>query len=517
MARINAGSTLANQYAPPFVVADSVATGWELQWNADILAFEAYDPSGNVVETGFDSIEVAWFPNVTQQVFVVPWETDTKQSLIITIQGVKQQQTAYTYSSDSASGTTTVTLSDSVIVEDVEILGLQTSGGASTQIYGPVPADLDVTGIAQTDFDLGWLAPSVQSLIVTIDGVKQATNAYGITPNGTATDTTLSFTASPVMTVSAAALVNFGTGHALNDVLTVNSGGGVGTQAEFTVTSETGGVIDPGGISITNAGAYTTFPTGTVTTSTSGSGINATFNLTKDSQQIEVVGILTAGETPASPVDVINLAGGVGAPGAPDAGHARLFSSKTLSADQQLLNFRDLFEGSNITITEGASSITIAAAQSTFGQVGAAVNLVNIPGSGTDVDFRRIAASGDRTIVTSDGDSITIDYNLGYQDVLDGTDLDPYVQLSTDKLIAFTVLTTPHGVTLLDPSAVPVGDTVTVKNQTADTSAITITPAAGQIQAASNGILGATHVLSGALAYVTFYSDGSDYYIISEG
>lgn len=245
--------------------------------------------------------------------FVVPWETDTKQSLIITIQGVKQQQTAYTYTSDSASGTTTITLADSVIGEDVEVLGLQTSGGASTQIFGPVPADNAVPGTAQTDFVLGWLAPSVQSLIVTIDGVKQATNTYDITPNATSTDTTLSFTESPIMTVSAATLVGFGTGHAVNDVLTVNSGGGVGTQAEFTVTSETGGVIDPGGVSITNAGAYTTFPTGTVTTTSDGSGINATFTLTKDSQQIEVVGILTAGETPASPVNVINLDGGVGA------------------------------------------------------------------------------------------------------------------------------------------------------------------------------------------------------------
>jgi len=39
----------------------------------------------------------------------------------------------------------------------------------------------------QTDISLGWLAPNVQSLIVTINGVKQETNSYTITGTGTST------------------------------------------------------------------------------------------------------------------------------------------------------------------------------------------------------------------------------------------------------------------------------------------------------------------------------------------
>ena len=81
MTRINAGNTLANQYAPPFVITDSIATSWQLRWNADLIAFEAYDPSENVIVTGFDTIESALFTDVTQQVFVVPWEAVDKASV----------------------------------------------------------------------------------------------------------------------------------------------------------------------------------------------------------------------------------------------------------------------------------------------------------------------------------------------------------------------------------------------------------------------------------------------------
>ena len=99
MARIQAGSTLVNQYAPPFVVSDSVANGWELVWNDTLQAFEAVDPNANVVEGGFSNIYSSVFLSARQQVFVVPWAADSKQSLVITIDGVKQNQTAYTVSS----------------------------------------------------------------------------------------------------------------------------------------------------------------------------------------------------------------------------------------------------------------------------------------------------------------------------------------------------------------------------------------------------------------------------------
>ena len=73
---------------------------------------------------------------------------------------------------------------------------------------------------SQTDIVLGWLAPNVQSLIVTINGVKQETNSYTIT--GTASST-----------------VVLGVGMTLSDtyqVIGINDVGTTITPADGTVT-----------------------------------------------------------------------------------------------------------------------------------------------------------------------------------------------------------------------------------------------------------------------------------------
>jgi len=504
MARINAGSTLVNQYAPPFVVSDYVAQGWELQWNETLLAFEAVDPNLNVVESGFDSIEVALYPNVTQQVFVVPWEAASKKSIYVTIQGLKQHQDAYTVITNTGSGTTTVTLSETVSSEDVEILGLQASGGASIEVFGPVNADADVPNTAQAAFDLGWLAASKQSLLVSIDGVKQDTSAYSIAPNSNATDTTLTFTESPSMGVTTpVTVVNGGTGYSVGNVITL-TGGTFTTAATLTVTSETGGVIDPGGVSISNAGVYTVFPTGTLTSTGAGNS-DATFTVTKDSQRIEVIGIQTAGETPASPVNVVS------AYGLDTASIFSPFASKTLSGDTQILNFKALEAGTNVTITDNTNRLTIDATQLTVSNLGAGgTNLAVIPGGTDDVELRGLAA-GTRMLISEAGGVITAAYNIGRITATEADD--PLTVAVANKLVSITGLSATLDITLPDPGAVGMvaGDTITVKNQTASTFDITLTPASGLIDTA------ATYVLNTAFGYVTLYNDGTNYFIIAEG
>ena len=175
MARISAGSTLVNQFSPPFVVSGFTATGWELRWNEALQAFESFDPSGNVVESGLETVEVALFPNVTQQVFVVPWLPDStatlneqEASFIITIAGVKQHIDEFSIITDVPSNTTAITLTNPVSSDTVEIVGLQAFGaGASITIF-TAPGDG-----ATTIFPLSWLAASDQSLIITLDGIKQ--------------------------------------------------------------------------------------------------------------------------------------------------------------------------------------------------------------------------------------------------------------------------------------------------------------------------------------------------------
>jgi len=424
LTRINAGNTLANQYAPPFVITDNVTTNWHLRWNADLIAFEAYDPSESVVESGFDSIESALFTDVTQQVFVVPWEAATKESVFITIQGVKQQQDAYTIVTNIGSGSTTVTLADTVSVETVEILGLQTSGGASIEVY------LETAVGAQTLFptsgSIGWYPASEQSLIVTHNGLKLTTTEYSIIPNAT-------FTGAQVSIVS---------------------------------------------------------------------------GLVVDADVIEVLGIVTAGETPASPVELVNLT----------PSDVTLFSAKRVAGETQFFDIKGLTEGTNITLTAGGSSITIDADIGDFANVGGGEPVALIGSLSetitptNELEFKRLFASitpVDRITLSSTADTITFAYNIGWKTITD-TD-SPYTVLAVERLIAINGLSAILGITLQDPSTLPNGETITIKNQTTGTFAITLTPAAGFIDGAG------TYVINTAYGYVTLYSDGNHYYIISEG
>jgi len=204
MARIQAGSTLVHQYTPPFVVSDNVTQGWELVWNDTLKAFEAVDPSANVIESGFESIDVALFTNATQQTFVVPFIPDTSQplseqkaSFIITLDGAKQHIDAYTINVDTPSVTTTITLQEVVTDANVEVVGLGVSDGSSIELFGPVDIDADTPGTVNASYDLTWLAASKQSLIVSLDGVKQQTSSYSLTTNETATYSVLTLSELP--------------------------------------------------------------------------------------------------------------------------------------------------------------------------------------------------------------------------------------------------------------------------------------------------------------------------------
>jgi hypothetical protein len=182
MSRIRAGSTLVNQYAPPFVVSENVATNWHLRWSGDLKAFEAYDPEENAkVDVGFESIEV-YGPIVGNggSQFVLPWGVDSKESLFITINGVKQQQSAYTILVTGNSTVVTM-LTPVTAPNEIEFVGLQANDPSDIKIFTVVGDAVQDTWI------LPWAAPSAAALIITINGVKQSVSAYGITVSGTST------------------------------------------------------------------------------------------------------------------------------------------------------------------------------------------------------------------------------------------------------------------------------------------------------------------------------------------
>jgi len=701
MARINAGSTLANQYAPPFVVADNVATGWELQWNASILAFEAYDPDANLIEAGFDEINAVLFQNVTQQVFVAPWAADSQESLIITIDGVKQHQTAYGIDADTESNTTIVTLADTVSNETVEILGLQTTGGATIGLFGPQNIDSNIPGTVDANYTINWFAPSAESLIVTIDGLKQATNNYSIAPaaGSSYTQTTLTFPDRTITFLTDASGINAGndrittdtahgfvpgdgvyysadggvasfgltdgdlyyvhevsafvlslhvlrsdsltgatpvtltvpvenethamtlisdpylyvndqtmtinaggTGYVAGEVITFDTGtpvvqaqitvvetdvdaqiqfstdgsgniavdsvaavsGGSGypanlTGANFSITanSDTGftpgtaavvtyntdanGVItvvsntagDGYTINLTNVdvdvddlpaqtlgaitqftlthvGEYIVFPTANTTEYIDvppGSGAAATFNITRVSPQLEVVGITTSGETPASPVDATNLV-------EPDSVTTfGLYDSKTVTGDTQILGFKSISAGTNVTLTDATTSITIDADNPAFAETtsGGGTSLFDTGTIDQDAPtFRKLFAGDNIALSVAGADNpIVIAQNFNYLSSADAT-----ITLTTERLVN-VLAAGATTVNLPAASTVTAGDSITIKdaNGSAAANNIAVTPDGTDD---IDGVNAAVTLITNR-AYITLYSDNSDWHIIGQG
>ncbi len=340
MARINAGSTLANQYAPPFVVSDFVRTGWGLRWNDLILAFEAFDPDEFVVDAGFDTIQRQLFNGVTnQQVFVVPWQVDPtltqleqRATLYITINGVKQHTDTFTV--ESTTNATIITLVPLPIVgpDDVEIIGLQAGNGAFVELE-----NTSGTGVAGQDIPLTWFSPSPQTLIITVNGLRLHTDEYSISSISPFTTTTVTLTFAADLT-----------------------------------------------------------------------------------DAIEIIGITTSGEVPASPVNATNL--GIGGFG--------VFGAKRQVGEEQTLDFKSLVPGTRIAISSDANFITIAA---------------------------------DDGYVF--GNDATINADPG------------------DRLIGVRNTGAPVTVNLLAIAELPAGDTITIKDESggAATNNITVTPASETI------------------------------------
>ncbi len=118
------------------------------------------------------------------------------------------------------------------------------------------------------------------------------------------------------ISVTGAAVNNGGSGHAVDDIITVELGDGIGTAATLRVTSVNAGVID--GISVETAGDYTnrTLPsTGVAQASTTGSGIDATFDLTFEGHAWYIASDGDGLEVPGAPLSKAH--GGVNASGFP--------------------------------------------------------------------------------------------------------------------------------------------------------------------------------------------------------
>jgi hypothetical protein len=177
--KINAGNTILNKFSPDYCL-DNISHDQLLSWNSEKKAFVNINVSDINFSggPGIDSIER--FTTVgtgTQSTFVLPWKATSKERLIVTIQGVKQQ--GLSYSVQIFDTFTNLVLSEVLAAsEQMEVIGLIAQEESSIK-----SANFIADG-ATTQYYLPWVAPGAESLIITIDGIKQQQTAYSATIQG---------------------------------------------------------------------------------------------------------------------------------------------------------------------------------------------------------------------------------------------------------------------------------------------------------------------------------------------
>ena len=132
--------------------------------------------------------------------------------------------------------------------------------------------DLDSVGTPEYEYAKGNMCNQIAIQLPLAD---KATATFGFIGTDTDTPTTLRKVGATAVVVAGG-----GSGYAVNDTITL-TGGTNTVDTVLTVTAETAGVIDAGGVSITTAGTYTVVPSNPVSQgSSSGGGTGATFTMT---------------------------------------------------------------------------------------------------------------------------------------------------------------------------------------------------------------------------------------------
>jgi len=188
--QINAGNTILNKFSPDFTLFE-LGQGQILQWDAKKKSFTNINVSDLDLGTinGVDDIRIYEAVGTgAQSLYVIPWHAVSPESLIITINGIKQQDAAYSITAYDSF--TNVQFTGNIpLNKNLEIIGLIVENESSIKF-----AAFTGTG-AILNLNLPWVAPGKESLIVTINGYKQQQDAYNISVIGP--DTQMTFNGVP--------------------------------------------------------------------------------------------------------------------------------------------------------------------------------------------------------------------------------------------------------------------------------------------------------------------------------
>lgn len=199
--------------------------------------------------------------------------------------------------------------------------------------------------------------------------------------------------------VSAAVINAGGTGHAVNDIITMLLGpGGVGTACQIRVLTVSAGVITS--ISVEDSGSYTTQPSPTTNigqASTTGSGVGFTADLTFTAERVDIMTVkmimdaITAGR-------ILTVAVGAGGSGYLVGDEITLADPGDVVID----TFEARFEVTSVAagVVDGIRMVSCGAYTTVFDMSGAAVATTGGTGTGLTVS---LTVEGPYTAVPTSG------------------------------------------------------------------------------------------------------------------
>lgn len=343
----------------------------------------------------FESIEYFFaIGNGTQATYVLPWAAVSKPSLVITLDGVKQLDQAYTY--QVVNGTTLLTFAEPIPLDmQIEVLGFQVI--APRRVLRYYSGELTQP---QTQITIPWIASAEQAVMITIDGVKQHVESYSFSwQSNNSTVITLTEPALPGSEIEVLGFYGF---NASMFRFVVHEGDGV--QDTFAAPWY---VADPTYLYVTIDGVKQHQSAFTVSVNSLGISEITFAEPIPLGSNIEILSfdprLVGCVNTCGGGVSATNL--GQGAP--------VLNSVTQNSLGITDLSFRSIVPGTGIDLEVSPSTITINSTLSPteLVSVGSGESLLNL-----DNEFKSLVA-GDGITLTSDSETITITADT--QDLVD--------------------------------------------------------------------------------------------------
>ena len=177
-------NTILNQYVPTFCINRPV-DGQLLVYDSNTRAWM----NKNIFGEAYEINEIKYYQDVGDGIttdYTLPWAASGENSLIISIQGVKQSQDSYDVTIDETNNETLVSFVEAPASGDlIEFIGIIVNDEDMLKYIDFTSSQ----GLYR--FRIPWVANRSTAIYIYVNGIKLFTNDYGVEPIGSETVVTL--------------------------------------------------------------------------------------------------------------------------------------------------------------------------------------------------------------------------------------------------------------------------------------------------------------------------------------